>query len=150
MPMNPIGFWHDSGDGAALDTTIVAATKEVFHSGWTPHVNGTGFDAGSDWWSYAGTFGSIGSNGYTDGASNSRTVTSCYQDDAPDSIQFTLSGTGIADTDDTFVSIEIDGVEHLRSDRASYISDNTDGGTTWTWNGTTPTWSSSTSFKVTI
>lgn len=118
-------------------TTVTSEFKEdIFHSGWTPHIDATGFDAGSDWWYYAGTFGSIADDTYTDGSLTERTISSCYHDSV-DIVQFTLAGTGISNSDDTFVSIEIDSVTLLRTD-ANYVSDNANVGTTWYWSSITP------------
>jgi hypothetical protein len=143
------------GAGQALDTTITEAEQVVNTTSTTTPTQKTwditafGFDAGSDYYSYAGSFGSIGDAIYTDGDSNSRTIDSCYwvedargggsgNQDVPDTLIFVLAGTSIPDTDKTFEKIIIDGVTYLRSAATDYQA-NVDGGTGWFWDSVAAT-----------
>lgn len=138
FPFGSIGLL--GGVGGSLVTFINAQIVEIFHTGWTPHVDGYGFDAGSDWWGYAGNaLGGITRNNYFDNSSTERFVDSCYWDglNGGRSLQFSLAGTGIANDSDAFYSILIDGEEFLRSTTegagGTYLANNFFDGTTWVW-----------------
>lgn len=145
MGMLAGGFFSQAGAGGetqALSTTITSAQARLGTTGTSPtqyYTQGYGFDAGADPFNYGPGFGSIASNTYTDGASTTQTITSCYSVYVGVSdiwlLYFTLSGTGIADTDTIFSKIVIDGVTRNRSDRG--IKANTTGGTYWRWDSET-------------
>lgn len=131
-----------AGGGPALDTTITAANSVVSTTTTTSPTTKTydldadGFDAGSDYYSSAGTFGSIANATYTDGGSNSRTIDSLYRMDTPDAplddhIFFCIDTTSVPNTDATFSKIVIGTTDLLRSAANYYASK--DGGTVWEW-----------------
>lgn len=137
------GYYSQGGGGGgetqALSTTITSAQATLGSTGTSPSTYftyGYGFDAGADPFAYAGTFGSIVSATYTDGASTSRTISSCYSAVAigPDvwKLYFTLNALSITDSDATFSKIIIDGVTRNRSD-ADASAVNANGGTYWRW-----------------
>jgi len=122
----------------ALDTTITSAQVTLGTTGTTPtlyYTYGYGFDAGADPFSYGAGFGSIATGTYTDGGSNSRTISSCYsvyiQQTDTWKLYFTLNGTGVPDTDATFSHIIVDGVQFDRADNDAQADAN--GGTYWRW-----------------
>lgn len=144
MGMLAGGFFSQGGSGTetlALDTTITSAMATLAFTGTSPstyYTYGYGFDAGADPFNYGSTFGSIASDTYTDGDSNSQTVTSCYSAyfQLTDIwlLYFTLETTNQPDTDATFSKIVIDGATRNRADRTTKA--NCTGGTYWSWNET--------------
>lgn len=121
---------------SGLVTTITSAAQVIFSSIHVGTLTAHGFDAGPDYWGYAGSFGSIANDTYDDGSAISRTVSSCYWTDI-NTLSFALDTTFVPDTDNTFTEIEIDGVAFTRASASNYLNNN-DGGTVWTWNGVTP------------
>lgn len=121
---------------SGLVTTINSAVQVVFSSVHAGEITATGFDAGPDYWGYAGSFGSIANDTYDDGGANSRTVASCYWTDVT-TLSLAMDVTSVPDTDTTFTEIAIDGVVFTRASRSAYLASN-DGGTVWTWNSVTP------------
>jgi len=121
-----------------LITTIDVDIFEIFHSGWAPHVDGVGFDAGSDFWANATPFGSIADDTYTDGGSNTRVVESVYWDGANggNTLQMSFDTTSIANTDTTFINMILDGTTYTRA--SSTYQASSDGGTMWRWLSVTP------------
>lgn len=141
--LHPVGFWHPLG--AALDTTITVGNRQydVSPDPTSPQPCFIyGYDGGVDYFNGA-TFGSIASATYTDGGSNSRTVSAMYWAQATctggstdDSLYFCLNAASISNSDTTFVSIDYDGTNHLRS--AATYTPTTGGCSAWEWNPTTP------------
>jgi len=142
---------YDTPSGG-LSTTITAARylADVLTTGPPTDENDyfhyiRGYTDNSDWYeAAAGVHGSMGADQYQDGGDTTRTIehVGYYEDDngSPLSIVldmvFMLNGTGIADSDTTFVSIEVEkstgGNEtYLRSSAIYDSSQN--GGTLWRW-----------------
>jgi hypothetical protein len=139
--------------GPALDTTITSAKGVIYTATATSETksgvvtntydySAYGFDAGGDSFPSfpdpGDQFGSIANNTYTDGNSNSRTVTSCFWSINSEELFFALNGTSIPNTNATFEKIVIDSIEYTRSTATHYSS--VDGCTIWVWNsiGTNP------------
>lgn len=136
--LHPIGFWAATS-GAALDTTItVAESPTAFDTTPATDMNpcyAYGFDAGADYFGF-GTFGSIANGNWTDGGSNARTVSALYWTESCGGsedleLYLNLDQISVPDTDTSFVSIDYDGENFLRSARNQYIS--TTGRSTWIW-----------------
>lgn len=137
MPLGALGFFSAiSGGTLELDTTITSANQKVGTTTPTKvpeDIDAIGFDAGSDAYSYAGTFGSIASGVYTDGDSNSRTIDSIYWNDyvGIEELYFVLDTTSVPNVDATFSKIVLGSDTFLRS-AATYFASQ-DGGTMWQW-----------------
>lgn len=114
-----------------LFTTITSAMQVIFSSIHVGVLTAHGFDAGPDYWGYVGSFGSIANDTYDDGSSISRTVSSCYHTDIG-TLSFGLDQINAPDTDNTFVSLDIDGNIFTRASASNYLA-SSDGGTIWTW-----------------
>ena len=132
----PYGVTKALAAASGLVTTITSASQVIFSSIHVGILTATGFDAGPDYWGYAGSFGSIANDTYDDGSAISRTVSSCYWTDI-NTLSFALDQINAPDTDNTFTEIVIDGVTFTRASASNYLASN-DGGTVWTWTGTTP------------
>ena len=127
---------------AALDTTITSMGNAIYDADSMDTWRVYGYTSGVDYYSYA-NFGSIGSATYTDGGSNSRTISAIYYHEPgslnarADDLVFCLNATSISDTDTTFVSIEYNGVTYTRSSRSSY-SPTFGSCSTWIWANINP------------
>lgn len=153
MGMLAGGYYSQGGGGGeskVLDTVINATNDLIGQSG---HPNyyyhyGYGFDAGADYYSNGNNFGSITDDTYTDAASNSRTVASCYWVSVggagADAFYFVLNGTGITNSDDTFSKIVVGTTTFYRNealpDYGPYdvYNSSINGGTAWGWNSVNP------------
>jgi len=120
--------------GIALDTTVTVASGFWTAISSLTSYFGYGYALGVDYLSL-GNFGSIGSATYTDGGSNSRTISGIYYTDGAlgdsDDLFFCLNATSIGNTDTTFVSIDYNGTNYLRS-AATYTA-TTGSCSTWRW-----------------
>ncbi|MGV7235327.1 MAG: hypothetical protein ACQ9ET_03625, partial [Nitrosomonadaceae bacterium] len=121
----------------ALDTTVTVGSTTYAASGTSSLWFAYGYALGVDYLAIA-NMGSIGSATYTDGGSNSRTVSAIYwTDDSPapgsdeDNLHFCLNAQSISNTDTTFVSIDYNGTNYLRS-AATYTA-TTGSCSTWRW-----------------
>ena len=126
----------------ALETTITSMGSQVYDAdsvdSWTVY----GYDGGVDRFTYT-NWGSIGSATYTDGGSNSRTISAIYYHEAgspdvrADDLYLCLNATSIPDTDTTFVSLEYNGETYTRASRLTY--DGTTGScSSWRWSNINP------------
>lgn len=78
-----------------------------------------------------GVAGSIGDATYDDGGATSRTIVTVLWDQDNAGIQMALSGINVPDSDTTFQSIGVNGLEFARS-AASY-NGNSGGNSRWLW-----------------
>ena len=125
------------GAGLSLETTITAAHKQIYTttpSTYPKDVDADGFDAGSDYYAYPGTFGSIADANFSDALGQPRTIDSCYWTYFGETLYMVLSELGLPNNNTVFSAIWIDGVEFRRED--ALWDDNVDGGTAWWWYGT--------------
>lgn len=118
-------------DTAALDTTVTSGrdvvyqetqTSETKHGGTnvtTTDFYAQGFDRGADYFTTIGDpgdqFGSIATHTYTDGSSTSREITACYWTEVGEEMFFSINGTSVPNTDETWIALEIDGVFYARA-----------------------------------
>jgi hypothetical protein len=125
----------------ALDTTITTMGNAVYESDSSGTWRAYGFNNGVDRYSYA-NFGAIGSATYTDGGSNSRTISGLYyhesggSDAREDDLVLSLNATSIANTDTTFVSLVYNGTTYLRS--AATYNGTLGSCSSWTWSNINP------------
>lgn len=137
--LHPIGFWAPTGP--ALDTTITTMGNAIYDADSIDSWRVYGYNSGVDWGSYA-NFGAIGSATYTDGGSNSRTISAIYYHEigspstASDDLMFCLNATSISNTDTTFVSIDYNGQNYTRAS-ATYTA-TTGSCSTWRWSNINP------------
>jgi hypothetical protein len=121
--------------GPALDTTVTIGSGIYFAAGTSTTYYAYGYASGVDYLSLS-NFGSIGTATYTDGGSNSRTISAIYYTEPSasgnaDDLYFCLNATGISNSDTTFVSIEYNGQTYTRSS-ATYTG-STGSCSTWRW-----------------
>jgi len=121
--------------GAALDTTITTMGNAIYDADSAQSWRAYGYTSGVDYLAL-GNFGAIGSATYTDGGSNSRTISAIYYTEAgaptnDDDLFFCLNATSISNTDTTFVSIDYNGVNYTRAS-ATYTA-TTGSCSTWRW-----------------
>ena len=127
---------------AALDTTITSMGNTIYDADSIDSWRVYGYNSGVDYYSYA-NFGSIGSATYTDGGSNSRTISAIYYHEAgapnarEDDLVLSLNATSIPDTDTTFVSLEYNGQTYTRSSRTVY-SGSFGSCSSWIWQNINP------------
>lgn len=144
IEVNYGGAWR-TVFASAWATTVTLGTLNNIYTTGTWHVGYTyldayGYDGGIDYYNYATNKGSIGDATYTDGSPTTRTITSVLWSQTGFVI-FTLSGTSIPDTAATFVSIDLNGNNYLRSG-ATYVA-SLNGGTHWYWAEASNPWGSS-------
>ena len=129
------------GGSAALDTTITTMGNQTYDADSVDTWKAYGYTSGVDRWSY-GNFGAIGSATYTDGGSNSRTISGIYYHDVgstdgrADDLVLSLNAMSISNTDTTFVSLEYNGQTYTRSS-ATY-SGTLGSCSSWTWANINP------------
>jgi len=125
--------------GIALDTTVTVGSGFWTSISSVTSYFGYGYALGVDYLGL-GNFGSIGSATYTDGGSNSRTISAIYYTDGAlgdsDDLFFCLNATSIGNTDATFVSIDYNGTNYTRAS-ATYTA-TTGSCSTWRWLNITP------------
>ena len=121
--------------GAALDTTITSMGSAIYSADSVDEWRAYGYTSGVDYLGLS-DFGTIGAATYTDGGSNSRTISAIYYTEAgapsnDDNLHFCLNATSISNSDTTFVSIDYNGTNYLRS-AATYTA-TTGSCSTWRW-----------------
>jgi hypothetical protein len=100
------------------DSQVTTTTTPTTHGSTTSPVAGTGFDGGNDYYTNTPSFGSMTNTSY-----RGYNITGLYWL-ANQFLYFSLDTTSIPDTDSTFYSIMIDGVEWLRSSMTYVASKN--------------------------
>ena len=134
MPLGGVAARRRSEEPAAaggLITTVNSAAQVIFSSIHAGVITATGFDAGPDYWGYAGSFGSIANDSFNDGGGNPRVVSSCYHSNFG-TLTMGFDQINVPDTDTSFISMEIDGQVFTRASADNYLASN-DGGTIWIW-----------------
>lgn len=128
--------------GPALDTTITSMGNTIYDADSIDSWRVYGYNSGVDYYSYA-NFGSIGSATYTDGGSNSRTISAIYYHEPgspnarADDLVLSMNATSVPDTDTTFVSLEYNGVSYTRTSRSVY-SGTFGSASSWIWQNINP------------
>lgn len=145
--------------GGGLDTTVTVGSG-VYDSVQTSTTGSIdyfafGYASGVDRLSLS-NFGSIGTATYTDGGSNSRTVSGIYYTEVggsasqDDNLYLSLNATSIPNTAATFVSIDYNGTNYLRT--AATYSGTLGSCSSWQWTNINPNGptSGTPAFKVNI
>ena len=126
--LSTAGVLSTLSGGIALDTTVTTMGNEIYDGDSVETWRAYGVDNGVDYLSLGG-FGALGSYTYTDGGSN-YTEAGAPTSNADD-LFFCLNATGIPNTDNTFVSIDYDGTNYLRT--GASFTDGTGSCCTWRW-----------------
>lgn len=140
-PLHPIGMWHPAAGGNIVTPDMTVGTQ-VLYTTKGPDPTGRGFDGGADYYSLGG-FGAL-----SDTDLHGLTMSSIYWG-TTDIMHFGIQGTSHADTDSTFIDLEINGTTWTRSSRAFY-SASIDSGTMWYWNQASAPFNSSGNYTVTV
>jgi hypothetical protein len=88
-------------------------------------------DNGSQYGYALGNYGAIGDGTYDDNVLSPQTIRIVLWDGI--AVQFWLNGANVPDTDDTFVSITLDGQEFTRASRTTYNGGQAGPATSWLW-----------------
>lgn len=127
--------------GVALDTTITSMGNQIYFADSSEDWRYYGYDGGVDFGS-ASNMGSIGDDTYTDGGSNSRTISALYYaedgsgEPEEDNLLLSMNATSIPNTDTTFVSLEYGGETYTRSTATYHATQGS--ASSWYWSNVAP------------